>query len=129
MARRRGFNLLECGIAGVVLAMMMVVCTQFITAMAGQRRALRWRETALREAGNALERLAARPWDSLTQTAHGVQLSPEGRQLPQGEMSVEIAPGADPPEAKRVAVEVRWKPSPEQAPQTVRLTAWRHRKP
>lgn len=121
---------MECGIAGAILVMMMSVCLQFFAATAAERRASRWRETALHEAANALERLAARPWDSLTtEKAADVRLSDDaGQTLPEGELKIEIAPAPGPPEAKRVAATVRWAPQPG-CPQTVRLVAWRHRRP
>lgn len=131
MTRRRGFSLLECGIAGAVLAVMIGVCLQFLTAVASQRRAMRWRETAVREAANTMERLAARPWDGLTAEATtDIKLSPEAQeQLPGGQLKIEVTPVTGEPAAKKITVNVAWTPQEGLDPQTVRLAAWRHRRP
>ncbi len=127
---RRGAILLECAIAGAILVLTVSVWLQFFTATAAQRRASRWRQTAYLEAANALERLALRPWGSLTiEKTADVRLSDEAaRTLPEGKLTIEIATPPRAPETKRVVATVHWEPQPG-FPQKVRLIAWRHRRP
>ncbi|MCR4413478.1 MAG: hypothetical protein NUV77_13740 [Thermoguttaceae bacterium] len=121
---------MECAIAGAMLVLTASVWLQFFTAAAAQRRASRWRETAYLEAANALERVALRPWESLTpEKTADVRLSDDAaRMLPEGKLTIEIAPVPGTPEAKRLAATVHWEPQPG-FPQKVRLVAWRHRRP
>lgn len=120
---------MEIAAAGIVLAAMLTVCLQFLRATTGQRRGLQARRTAIQEAANVLERLCARPWDELTPEAAGqVQRSEEARRaLPDGELQVEVTPTDREPDAKRIAVVVRWPGGPEQPDRSVRLVAWKYR--
>jgi len=120
---------MEIAAAGILLAAMLTVCLQFFQATASQRRGLQARRTAIHEAANVMERLCARPWESLTpEAAAQVQRSAEARRaLPDGELQVEVAPADEEPDAKRIAVVVRWPGGPEQAARSVRLVAWKYR--
>ena len=55
-------------------------------------------------------------------------LSKEARRaLPDGELQVEVASSDKEPDAKRIAVVVRWPAGPEQPDRSVRLVAWKYR--
>ncbi len=121
--------LLEAVVASVVLAATMTACLQLLGTAAGQRRAIRQQQAALREAGNVLERLSVRPWDELTPAnAQQVQLSPEARAaLPEGKLTVEITTPPDEQNARRSAGAVEWQDRSGAWPPPVRLVTWRYR--
>lgn len=127
MSARRGFTLIEMIAAAAILGAVMAVAYQAVVAAAGQQRALVRRQTALREAANAVERLAALPWQGLTpQAAGALVLSPEARaSLPDGEIHAEVTPDPDEPAARRIRVEVRWPDAAGRWEAPVRLAAWR----
>ena len=125
--RRRGMTLLELVVAGALLGTILVVCLQLLAATAEQRRAAEQRQLAVLDVENAMERLAARPWDELTpQAVAAGQLSFSVRsRLPGAELKVEVtAPSAE-PLAKRIAVSLRWQDRSGQFTQPVRIVTWR----
>jgi hypothetical protein len=59
-----------------------------------------------------------------------VSLSEEARQvLPGGAVAVFVVQPAGEPEAKEIAVTVRWRPRADTPEANVRLVAWKFRKP
>lgn len=136
MARRkkslvaaRGFTLPEVLVAAVVLGAAMTVFVQMLSAMAARDREAARRTTALAEAGNALERLTAMPWNELTpELAAQASLSPAAAEhLPGGELQASIESLESQPPARRIAVEVRWKDRRGRPATPVKLMAWVHR--
>ena len=125
---RRGMMLLEVIVAGALLLAMMAICLQMLHAAAGQHRATEIRQTAIREAANVMERLAAVPWHDLTAEGTGqIKLSADAnRHLPGGKLDVELVESADHPEAKRIIVRVHWKDRAGQPVRPVQLVAWRY---
>ena len=124
---RRGALLLELVVAGALLGTLMVISLQLLAATAEQRRVADQRQLALFEVENAMERLAARPWNELTpQAAAAGQLPPSVRdRLPGAEVKVEVtAPPAE-PLAKRIAVSLRWQDNAGQFVKPVRIVTWR----
>jgi len=130
MSRRHGLTLLELTVAMVILGALMSLCLKWVVATGGQQREAEWREAALREAANAMERLAAQSWEELSaERAAKVALSEEARQaLPGGSLAVQVTQPAGEPESKEIAVTVRWRPRPETPEAQVRLVGWRYRK-
>lgn len=131
MVNRRGVTLLELAVAGILLGTLLTVCLQMVGATAARRRAVEDRQTAMLEAGNVMERLAARPWDELTPEAVAeIELSSEAREsLLEGRLEVDVTRGGpDEPDAKRVAVLVRWNDRSGKPQRPVRLVAWRYRR-
>ncbi len=126
---RRGTTLLEVTVAAAMLMGMMAVCLQMFGAVAAQNRAAEIRQTAVREAANAMERLRAVSWDELTaKNLQNVRLSEEAsRALPGGELRIESTVPTDESDAKRIAVSVRWQDRTGRFMQPVRLVAWRYR--
>ena len=62
------------------------------------------------------------------QVNHQMERSEDARRaLPDGELQVEVAPSDEQPDAKRIAVVVRWPGGPEQPDRSVRLVAWKYR--
>ena len=130
--KRRGMAIVEVLVAGVVLAAMMTIALQMFAATAAQRRAARDQLTATQEAANVMERLAAVPWDTLTEDGTaGVELSGSaGRALPEVKLEIEItaSPGeADALAAKRIGVIVSGQERNGHARSHTRLVAWRYR--
>jgi len=125
---RRGVTLLEVAVAGAVLAAMTVICLQMLTASAGGRRALGQRQTALREATNVMERLAARPFGDLTpRQVAGLKLSEAAlKQLPGGTLEIDVLRPDGDPEAKRVTVRVKWPDASGEPAASVQLVGWRY---
>ena len=126
---RRGITILEVTVAGGLLAAMMAMCLQMLQATSAQHRAAEIRQTAIREAGNVVERLRGTPWDDLTdQNAEKMQLSEDARHgLPGGELNIELAQSPDVPDAKRITVRVRWQNRAGQFVRPVQLVVWRYR--
>ena len=128
ISKRSGFTLMEILVSCLLLAALLTLCVQLVGTSATQRKAAAMRETALLEAANALEGLVAGGWESLTPAAADqAALSQEAAaSLPGGELAVEIEPVEEDPAARRIAVEVRWLPSPGRFPERVRLVAWKY---
>jgi hypothetical protein len=123
--------LFEMAIAGVLLATLTLVAFELLATLAAQQRALARRQRALAEAGNTMERLAALPWDELTpERAKGVSRAQPADSIAEGaEWNVDIAQPPGEPNARRVAVEVRWPDAAGHFERPVRLVAWRYRPP
>jgi type II secretory pathway pseudopilin PulG len=130
MPRRRGYNIIELTVATVILVAVMGVSLKWFVATARQRRAADCRQAALREAANAMERLAARPWEELTPEGVSKLATslPPDPSLPGGQVLAEVkGPGGE-PEGKFLTVTVRWRPRAEAPPEQVRLVAWKYRR-
>jgi hypothetical protein len=96
-----------------------------------ERYSFERRQCALQEAGNLMERLTARPFDAVTNSA-GKQLTlsqPARKLLPGGELRVDVVENdpAGGPDSKRVAVLLRWKTRSGEWDAPVRLTSWIYR--
>lgn len=136
--RRRGFTLTETLVAGVILATAATVAMQMLVAAAGQRRSLDARQAALIEAGNVMERLAAKSWEELDAAELSkLTLGERAVQaLPSGKLEIQIEPIAAQPDdklpaAKRLTVAVSYGGEGEgtQKAREVRLVAWRYERP
>lgn len=126
---RRGISLLEMIVAGTLLVAMMTICLQMLGTTTAQHRAIENQQTAIQEAANLMERLSTRSWDELTpQGVKEVQLSEQARaSLPGGELEIELTGPPDEPQAKRIAVLLRWKDRTGKFTRSVRLVAWKYR--
>lgn len=129
MMKRRGFTLMETLVAGVILAATLTVCLQMLVTFAARNRAIRIRQTAIQEAANAMERLAASSWDDLTPgRVKNMRLGEEARQvLPGGKLEIDITPASEGPEAKRITAIVSWTSPHDPSTRSVRLLAWKYR--
>jgi hypothetical protein len=127
---RRGFLLIELLAAGVLLLTLTALCVKYFAVTATQRRTLDQRQTALNEAANIMELLAARPWSDLTaETLAKISLSPESKLfLSDGELKIDIADEDTKPAAKRITVAIRWQDANGNWNQPVRLVAWRYQR-
>ena len=131
--RRRGFGLIELTITAILAVTAMTVTVQLVGWVAAERRAALRRERALLEAGNLLERLAARPWEVLgTDPAHPPAVSlPESTRavLPGASVAVEVHAVEGPVASKRVAVVIRWRDGTGTFEAPVRLVTWVYPQP
>ena len=64
--KRRGMFLIELGVAGVLLVALSTLCVKYFMVTAAQRLALNQRQTAIFEASNIQERIAAEKFSALT---------------------------------------------------------------
>ncbi|MGO8744874.1 MAG: hypothetical protein ACLQNE_02685 [Thermoguttaceae bacterium] len=122
--------MIELAAAGAILATLVAVLMPLFGAISGQRQSLRVRQAAAQEAANVMERLASLSWEDLTiRETDAAQLSEEAQQaLPAGQLKVKMIRPTGKPEAKQLAVEIRWQADPSRSLQTVRLVAWKYRK-
>lgn len=129
MRSRAGLTILESLAAVVLVAMLLGVSLEMLSAVTAQGRVARQRELAVQEAANAMERVFARPWDALTKDRlKSVSLSSDARRLlPGAELTIDVVPSSEEPEAKQIAVCVRWRAGSGPVEKAVRLTAWRYR--
>ena len=127
---RRGMMLLEVIVAGSLLAVLMAICVQLLSAAADQRHAADQRQCAIEELANLMERIAARPWADLTEavaTQEQETLSASAEsQLPGAELKIEIVAEPEEPDAKRITASLRWQNRNGQYVAPLSLTTWRY---
>jgi hypothetical protein len=121
--------MIELAVAGALVGTLLVVGLQLIAAATAQHRAADQRQCALLELGNIMEQITARPWAELTTAALSKEkLSPSvGSQLPGAELKIEVSTSAADPDAKRIAVALRWQDRSGQFVAPVTLTTWRYK--
>jgi hypothetical protein len=125
---RRGSLLAEVAMAAVMLMIAMTLTVKVLGYVGHQRRVSEYRQRAIQEVANVMERLTARPFDEITaEQARRLTPSPSARQsLPEAELAVGVAedqPGAG-RSAKRIAVRLRWRGRAGEWEAPVRLTTW-----
>jgi Tfp pilus assembly protein PilE len=122
----RGLTTIEMVMATLVLGVAMTLTVQILGWVMRERRGADRRAIAVQEAANAMERLAAQPWDQLTpEAAQSEPLSPAALQaLPGAELNVTVAAEADKPGLKRIGVQLRWRGRSSAYEAPVRLTSW-----
>ncbi len=128
-AMRRGSTILEMVVAATLLGTLLMVCLQLCVATAAQRRAAAQRQCAILELANAMERIAARPWNELTTAALAAErLSPSAvGQLPGVELKIDVSTPAAEPEAKRLVASIVWRDPGGRPLKPLTLTTWRYR--
>jgi hypothetical protein len=130
-ARRRALTIVEVTVALGLLAFGLVLTAQLLGLAARQRQAAGQLLVAQLEASNALERIAAMPYDRVTSESLGnLTLSNDAKAtLADGQLKAKVETAADSgPRHKRITVEVAW-PMGEGPPRTVELTSWKYNLP
>jgi hypothetical protein len=124
--RRRGSILVEIVIASGLAFLLLAVCLRMLSATANQRRLIERRAIALQEATNLLERATAIPYEQLdAQRLAELKLPDEAKQLmPGAEETYTVDVEQQPVQAKRVAVELRWKGDGGRPEAPIRLVRW-----
>jgi prepilin-type N-terminal cleavage/methylation domain-containing protein len=127
---RRGFTLLEYIAAAVVLGLAATATLHLVAASNATQRAIQEQRVAWQEASNCLEELTAEGFAALTdERLARCRLGETTLQLlTDGKLTASVAPVADEPVAKRVTVEVTWKPRLGERCPTVRLTTFVYRR-
>ena len=126
---RRAFTLLELIAASVLIGMMLMLCVQVATVTAAARRRAETRMIAMQQSANVMERLAAVPWEQLSEeNIEKLELDKQVRRLLSGaKLEIELATPPDEPQAKRITVSIGWSDRTGQAVRPVRVVAWRYR--
>ena len=131
--RRRAYMLIETMAAGVLVALAMMTAVKLLSWTAAERRSAERRGWASQEAANAMEKLAAIPYDRLGPGSTGaVKLSPSAvGLLPGASLTAEIGEVAEGPslKMKRIDVVVGWRNLSGFPEAPVCLTAWVARRP
>lgn len=127
---RPGFGLVEMAMTGVLVAAGMVMTLQVVGWVALDRRANERRERALVEASNLIERIVARPYETIrTEAVASIQLSESARSFLRGsKIDLKVDAFDDAPTRKKITVELRWLDRSGHPEAPVRLVAWTHRK-
>jgi Tfp pilus assembly protein PilV len=129
--QRRGSLLVEVAMAVVMLVIAMTLTVKVLGWVAMERRASDRRQWAAQEVCNVMERVTARPFDTVSQGSVGdITLSAQARQmLPGGELKIEVV--EDDPTggkgSKRVSVQLRWHDRSGGWDAPARLTSWIYR--
>lgn len=128
MMTRRGSLLLETLVAGAILGTLLAVCVALLSAAAQHRLVAEQRQRAIVELGNLMERVAARPWAELTESALAAEkISPEAaEELPGAELKIELFADPKMPDAKRITASLRWQDPSGQMRRPLAMTAWRY---
>ena len=126
---RRGVLLIELIITGVVLGGILTMVVPTLTWVGHERRATERHQQALSEAANMMERLAALPWDSLTdESIEKLGLDAQvGRTLPGARLAISLHTPPGQAGSRRLALELAWPDQPGKRAAVIRLSAWRHR--
>jgi hypothetical protein len=130
-AGRRGSFLLELALSAAMLMIAMGLTVKVLGWVGAQRRASDRRQVAVQEVANLMERLSARPFESVTSgAARELPLSPRARQsLPGVELKVDVS--TDSPAggsgSKRLALQLRWRGRSGEWDTPVHLTSWIYR--
>ncbi len=125
--RFAGTTLIEVVVAVTLLGAGLALTAEVLHWTSLLRRENERRQCAVQEAANALERVRGWSWQELVaDPPPEVELSESARrQLPQGELQLEIAADPEDSDARRVVVEVSWHLRNGQPAAPVRLIAWR----
>jgi type II secretory pathway pseudopilin PulG len=125
--RFTAFTLIEVIVAVTLLGAGLVLTCEVLHWTSLLRRENERRQCAMQEAANALERIRGWSWQELVaEQPPELALSESAlRQLPQGDLQLEIAADPDDSDARRIAVEVSWQLRDGQPAAPVRLIAWR----
>lgn len=124
--RRRGFTLLELMATVILLGTVLLTLAPVLRWAALQRRDADHRQAGLLEVQNALERLTALPYESITaEAAADVRLSDSTRSLlREPRLTISVTETDDEPAGKRVSAELRWQDRAGNDAAPVRLTTW-----
>ncbi len=129
---RRGSLLAETAMSAAMLIIAMSLITRVVGWTAADRRNLDRRQWAVQEAANLMERLTARPFESLTtDSVKDATLSPEAvRTLPDATLNVEVVDhdpaGGD--DSKRITIGLRWRARSGDWDAPLKLASWVYRR-
>ncbi len=124
--QRRGLGLIEVAAALILLSALATLVAQIVAWSAAEHRSTQRREIAVAEAANAMERLETGDSQSLKPHAMTeLPLSPTAKEmLPSGKLTSEIQEAKDPPNGKRIVIELNWLNQAGEPELPVRLATW-----
>jgi type II secretory pathway component PulJ len=124
---RRGFTLLEVGIACAMFVIVGIVVAELLHVVARQERTADARQAALRAVANRLEQLQARAWDELP-VAKMDERPPEDvlQLLKNARMQSEVT-AVEEGAARQIRVQIDWRDPAGNWLPPVALSAWKHR--
>ena len=125
--RERGSIIHEAAMAIVMATAVIAGTVQALAFISHQRRDVDRRSTAIREAGNLLEEIAARPWSELTEAElSALALSDEcNATLREPRLRITVAP--EPAGAgKHISVAIDWLTGTGERAMPLRVGAWRY---
>jgi hypothetical protein len=116
-------------VSAALLAVLLAVSFQLLSAVGGQWRVVNERVVAAKEASNLMERLTAQSFSHITpEAAKQVELSPEVRSALKGaELAVEVSEPRSDKDAKQIRIEIRWQDRAGRRLSPVGLVAWKYR--
>lgn len=122
----RGFTLMEVTVAAVALGLLSVAVMQATFALKRLRQATASRDYASRELDNLMERFVHQPWESITQSTAAELTVPDevATRLPAAELQTLVMDEAEPVDAKRITMQLRWRAYAGEHGKPLKLTAW-----
>ncbi len=125
---RGGFTLLEISVSIVILGAMASLIAQALLWRAAQQRSIQWRELAVVEAGNLMERAAALDANDLSQANLEALPVPAGllSHKPPAAIHWRLEPVADEPAARRINLEIQLPGKAGADGRSVCLTGWKY---
>ena len=125
-SRRDGGLLVELMGAVVVMSAAFAIAVPVIGKTGALRRQAEQRQLALQEAANLMERVAALPWNDISQeTLKKLELSATARRsLRSPQLGIELAKPVGPVPTKQVVIQVRWRDATGHPVRPVWLVAW-----
>ena len=123
---RRGFTLVEMMVAGVLLMTVTMIVVPAIYWVHRERRQTEYRQIAIVEVENMMERVVALPFNDITQSKVDKFVLSESaiRQLPHADLNIEISDSGNLPLMKKIQIELGWRDRREINVIPVRLTSW-----
>ncbi|MCA9016172.1 MAG: prepilin-type N-terminal cleavage/methylation domain-containing protein [Planctomycetaceae bacterium] len=124
--QRRGFTLVEMMVSGVLLMTVTMIVVPAIYWVHRERRQTEYRQIAIVEVENMMERVVALPFNEITQAKVDKFVLPESalRQLPNADLSIEISEPGDLPLMKKIQIQLGWNDHHGISVVPVRLTSW-----
>lgn len=109
-----------------VIGMAIVLAAEGMAMLGAQRRIIERRTAALVELDQVLERVAATPWEQISEAMlEKLELSPPLRE--RAKLIAEVAEEPGTPAAKRVTVALQWRSRSGSEETSPSLVAWRFR--
>jgi Tfp pilus assembly protein PilV len=122
---------LEVVLSLLILTSALAGLVQLVATAAAMRRTSETRRLAAQEVANQAERLALLAWEELTPERLAALTPSEflTSSVPTAKLTGSLTAVADPPESKRMRIEVAWTDASGQTVEPVGLTIWKHRVP
>ncbi|QDV48089.1 PilW family protein [Gimesia fumaroli] len=123
---RCGFTLVEMMVAGVLLMTVTMIVVPAIYWVYRERRQTEYRQIAIVEVENMMERIVSLPFNDITQAKVDKFVLSESalRQLPDADLTIDISESGNVPLMKKIQVQLGWSDHRGINEVPVRLTSW-----